>query len=272
MVVVAGPSRSTSADGGRDDQRRVVIACDLGLRAYVADLCAGYTGPFELCFREGPADTLRTAILATTPRESSRVAGVDAIVSREPLTHREQRRGLQAVELTRSSLVPVVHASNPLDRLAFAQLGAIVDGRSRSWFEWNRNQASIEVLTLDASSSRQLRELQRFWPSRPPVSTQAFATDLQLLRECAKRPASIALVDATAIDTYRRQHEGGIRELSIDKVPPSEARRDQGKWPLSMTVRWITRADAAPRLAALSTHVRGRSRSFTDSSVATPDK
>ncbi|MCB9880618.1 MAG: hypothetical protein H6832_13695 [Planctomycetes bacterium] len=272
-MIVDGPSISTSTDGGRNGQQRIVIACDLGLRAYVADLCAGYSGPFELSFREGPADELRNAILETVPRERSHCAPrVDAIVSREPLTHREQRRGLQGVELSQRALVPVVHASNPLDRLAFAQLGAIIDGRSRSWFEWNRNPASIEVLTLDPSSSRQTRELQRFWPSRQPVSTQAFANDLELLRASAKRPSAIALVDATAIDRYRRQHEAGIRELSIDNVPPSEARRSQGEWPLSMTLRWITRVDAGPRLAALSSHVRSRSHAVTNSALATPGK
>lgn len=246
-VAADSASRATAHETERTKQARVVVGFEHGLRDEVELLCRGFVGEAELSYREGEPTGLRQAVLDHR---------VDVLLSRQEVPYRQQRQGLRSLVIARRALVPVVHADNPVATLAFAQLGSILDGRSRTWFEWNRNPAAIEVLALSPSNPRQTVMMERFWPTRRPVTTDAFASDNEVLAAVEGRPSSIALVDALALEAYRKQRGGRLKPLSIDNIPASLSTSKDGRWPLSWNILWITQdRPGTSEVAALTQYV-----------------
>lgn len=226
----------------KDRPEALRIGVEKGLDAVADQFCAAYRDSGDAIAIEIRRDE------STRLRSALELRKLDAVFSRKALAHRERRRGLFSHELEHFALVPIVHEGNPVKRLDSLRLGALLAGQETTWVDLTRSHASVEVFGMRRPSVRQEIDIPALFPGRVLRVSTTYASDLEIMRAVARRPASIALVD---FDFAMRQENAalrkGLRFLSLSGIQPVAKNIRERRWPLAWSLRLVGSKHSATR-------------------------
>jgi phosphate transport system substrate-binding protein len=159
--------------------------------------------------------------------------------------HDAEGAGLQQTIVARDGIAVIVHASNPVQALTFAQLRAIYAGSVRNWREMGGPDAPITVITREEGSGTRDTFQALVMGSTSEITTSALVTAYSggLRKMVAEDPNAIGYVTFSQVDER-------VRAVLLDGVAPAEPTIASGTYRLQRPFLFLTRGAATGAAAA----------------------
>jgi phosphate transport system substrate-binding protein len=186
---------------------------------------------------------------------------LDVAGSGRSLTAAEKRAGLVGTLVALDALAVYVHRTNPVKDLGLAQLRNILSGRVTSWRQVGGRDVRILALTEPVRSQRatvhlvQERVLEgaAFGPGVREVELLA-----DQLAAVAKTEGGVCLASVGYLATVEPAVRDGVRAISLDGQPPTDANIRSGAYVLARPLLLVTRGPPAGEVKAFVDFVLSR--------------
>jgi phosphate transport system substrate-binding protein len=175
-----------------------------------------------------------------------------------PLSDAERRSGLVGTVVGHDALAVYVNRKNPVKDLSAEQLRDILAGKTRSWKELGGHDVAIVPLIEPVESGRAtvslLREL--------VLGGDPFAhgiREVDLLRdqiaEVSRSEGAVCVASVGFLASVEPHVRDGVRAISLDATPPTDANIQSGAYPLSRPLLIVTKGPPSGDARALIDYV-----------------
>jgi phosphate transport system substrate-binding protein len=175
-----------------------------------------------------------------------------------PLTDAEKRAGLVGTIVGHDALAVYVNRKNPLKDLREAQLRDILTGKARSWKELGgRDVAVVPLIEPVASGRATVSLLQELVLGGEPFAPEIRELDLlrDQLAEVARSEGAICVASVGFLASLEPDVRDGVRAISLDATPPTDANIQSGAYPISRPLLLVTKGPPSGDTRALIDYV-----------------
>jgi phosphate transport system substrate-binding protein len=204
----------------------------------------------------GQAFKDRTGIAIQVVDRSGTGRGLDALLAGKvevagagrPLTAAERNAGLVETVIGHDCLVMYVHRTNPVKDLDHAQLRDVLSGKVTSWKQLGGRDVKIVPFMQPVASRRAVVHLVQErvlggGPFGPGVREVELIPDQ--LAAVAKTEGGICLASVGYLAAVEPEVRDGVRALSLDDQPPTDANIRSGTYLLARPLLLVTRGPPA---------------------------
>jgi phosphate transport system substrate-binding protein len=169
---------------------------------------------------------------------------IDVAGAGRPLTSAERRSGLVGTVIALDAVTVYVHRTNPVKDLTREQLRDVLSGKVGSWKAVGGRDVPIVPMVEPPGSQRAtfalLRELVL---GAAPIAPGARAIELirDQLAEVARTEGGICLASVGYLATVEPEVRDGVRAVTVDGTPPTDANIRGGTYLLSRPMLLVTR-------------------------------
>jgi phosphate transport system substrate-binding protein len=173
---------------------------------------------------------------------------IDVAGAGRPLTAAEREAGLVETVIGHDCLVMYVHRTNPVKDLGRAQLRAVLSGKVTSWKQLGGREVKIVPFMQPVASRRAVVHLVQErvlggGPFGPGLREVELLPDQ--LAAVAKTEGGICLASVGYLATVEPEVRDGVRAISLDGQPPTDANIRSGAYLLSRPLLLVTRGPPA---------------------------
>jgi phosphate transport system substrate-binding protein len=207
--------------------------------------------------------TIRFVELSGTGRGLDALAAgkLDVVGAGRPLTAAERKAGLVETVIGLDGLVVYVHRTNPVKDLGRQQLRDVLSGKVTSWKELGGRDVRIVPFMQPVASRRSVVHLVQDrvlegGPFGPGVRELELIPDQ--LAAVGKTEGGVCLASVGYLAALEPEVRDGVRAISLDGEPPTDANIRSGAYLLSRPLTLVTRGPPAGEVKALVDFVLSR--------------
>ena len=214
-------------------------------------------------FRERTGVDVRIVDVAGSGRglEALAAGQLDVAGVGRPLDAAERIAGLVGTVVAHDALAIYVHRTNPVKDLSRAQLQEVFSGKVTSWKQLGGRNAPIVPLVEPVASRRATVQLvlERVMDGLPFAPG---AQELELLADqlaaVARTEGAICVASVGYLATVEPDTRDGVRAISLDGKPPTDANIRSGEYLLARPMLLVTRGAPTDGVKALVDFVLSR--------------
>jgi phosphate transport system substrate-binding protein len=214
-------------------------------------------------FHDRTGITIRYVELSGTGRGLDALAAgrIDVVGAGRPLTAAERKAGLVETVIGHDGLVVYVHRTNPVKDLGREQLRDLLSGKVTSWKELGGRDVRIVPFMQPVESRRAVvhlvqERILKGGPFGPGMRELELLPDQ--LAAVGKTEGGVCLASVGYLATLEPEIRDGVRAISLDGQPPTDANIRSGAYLLARPLTLVTRGPPAGEVKALVDFVLSR--------------